>query len=137
MKMNLYDKDDGFHVFTLEKANAVLPDVVKITKVAVDSLEEAKMRLKSEELHNKIEAQLRYEEDSSVILAEWAQEIMALGVYPKGYFTVDFKSPTPDTLFCWTYGEEVITHTHKIFESFKDRVPIRDDIPPGFEDSLN
>ena len=137
MKMNLYDKDDGFHVFTLVKANALLPDVIKITQLAVDSLEEAKSRLKSEELDNKVQAHRRFEEGSSEILEEWAQQIMSLGVYPKGYFTVDFKSPTPDTLFCWSYGEEVITHTHKIFESFKDRVPLRDSIQPGFEDSLN
>ena len=135
--MNIYDRDDGFHVFTLEEANAVLPDVIKITKIAVDSLADAKMRMKSEEIDDRVLAQRRFEEDTSVILEEWAQEIMALGIYPKGQFTVDFKSRIPDTLFCWTYGEEVITHTHKIFESFKDRVPVRKNVLPGFEDSLN
>ena len=135
--MNIYDRDDGFHVFTLEKANALLPDVIKITEIALDSLEDAKMRMKSEETDDRVLAQRRFEEDTSVILEEWAQEIMALGIYPKGQFTVDFKSRIPDTLFCWTYGEEVITHTHKIFESFKDRVPVRNNVLPGFEDSLN
>ena len=135
--MNIYDRDDGFHVFTLEKANALLPDVIKITEIALDSLEDAKIRMKSEEIDDKVLAHRRFEEDISVILAEWAQEIMALGVYPKGHFTVDFKSSIPGTLFCWTYGEEVITHTHKIFESFKDRVPVRNNVLPGFEDSLN
>ncbi len=135
--MNIYDRDDGFHVFTLEKANALLPDVIKITEIALDSLEDAKMRMKSEEIDDKVLAQRRFEENTSVILEEWAQEIMALGIYPKGPFTVDFKSRIPGTLFCWTYGEEVITHTHKIFESFKDRVPVRNNVLPGFEDSLN
>lgn len=135
--MNLYDKDDGFHIFTLEEANLVLPDVINITEIAVSSLEDARMRLKSEEIDDNVMAHQRFEEETSVILEEWAQEIMALGIYPKGYFTVDFKSPIPDTLFCWTFGEEVISHTHKIHENFKDRVPIRNNVPPGFEDSLN
>ncbi len=135
--MNIYDKDDGFRIFSLVEANLVLPDVIKITAIAADSLEDAKMRMKSEGIDDNVLAQRRLEEDTSVILEEWAQEIMALGIYPKGYFTVDFKSRIPDTLFCWTYGEEVISHTHKIFESFKDRLPIRKNIIPGFEDSLN
>ena len=135
--MNIYDKDDGFRIFSLVEANLVLPDVIKITAIAADSLEDAKMRMKSEGIDDNVLAQRRLEEDTSVILEEWAQEIMALGIYPKGYFTVDFKSRIPDTLFCWTYGEEVITHTHKIFESFKDRVPVRNNVLPGFEDSLN
>ncbi len=135
--MNLYDKDDGFRIFSLEEANLVLPDVIKITEIAAESLEDAKMRMKSEGIDDNVLAQRRFEEDTSVILEEWTQEIMALGIYPKGYFTVDFKSRIPDTLFCWTYGEEVISHTHKIFETFKDRLPIRKNIIPGFEDSLN
>ena len=135
--MNLYDKDDGFRIFSLEEANLVLPDVIKITAIAAESLEDAKMRLKSEEIEDKVLAQRKFEKETSEILKEWAQEIAALGIYPKGYFTVDFKSPIPDTLFCWGYGEEVISHTHKIFESFKDRAPIRNNVLPGFEDSLN
>ena len=68
--MNIYDRDDGFRVFTLEKANAVLPDVIKITKIAVDSLADAKMRMKSEETDDRMLAQRRFEEDTSVILEE-------------------------------------------------------------------
>jgi len=135
--MNIYDKDDGFRIFSFEEANLVLPDVIKITAIAADSLEDAKMRMKSEKIDDNVRAQRKFEKETSVIFEEWAQEIMALGIYPKGYFTVDFKSPIPDTLFCWTYGEEVISHTHKIFESFKDRLPIRNNVLPGFEDSLN
>jgi len=135
--MNLYDQDDGFRIFSLEEANLVLPDVITITAIAAESLEDAKMRMKSGEIDDYILAQRKFEKETSIILTEWTQEITALGIYPKGYFTVDFKSPIPDTLFCWTYGDEVISHTHKIFESFKDRVPIRKNIIPGFEDSLN
>lgn len=135
--MNLYDKDDGFRIFSLQEANLVLPNVIKITAIAAESLEDAKVRMKSEEIDDNVFAQRKFEKETSAILGEWAQEITALGIYPKGCFTVDFKSPIPDTLFCWGYGEKVISHTHKTFESFKERKPIRNNLLPGFEDLLN
>lgn len=135
--MNLYDRDDGFRIFSLQEANLLLPDVIKITAIAAESLEDAKMRMKSEEIDDNALAQRKFEKETAAILKEWSQEISALGIYPKGYFSVDFKSPIPDTLFCWGYGEEVISHTHKIFETFKDRMPIRNNLLPGFEDLLN
>ncbi|MCH7679666.1 DUF2203 family protein [candidate division KSB1 bacterium] len=135
--MNLYDRDDGFRIFSLQEANLLLPDVIKITAIAAESLEDAKMRMKSEEIDDNALAQRKFEKETAAILKEWSQEISALGIYPKGFFTVDFKSPIPDTLFCWGYGEEVISHTHKIFETFKDRMPIRNNLLPGFEDLLN
>lgn len=135
--MNHYDRDDGFRIFSLQEANLVLPDVIKITAIAAESLEDAKMRMKSEEIDDNALAQRKFEKETAAILKEWSQEISALGIYPKGFFTVDFKSPIPDTLFCWGYGEEVISHTHKIFETFKDRMPIRNNLLPGFEDLLN
>ena len=135
--MNLYDRDDGFRIFSLQEANLLLPDVIKITAIAAESLEAAKMRMKSEEIDDNALAQRKFEKETAAILKEWSQEISALGIYPKGFFTVDFKSPIPDTLFCWGYGEEVISHTHKIFETFKDRMPIRNNLLPGFEDLLN
>lgn len=135
--MNLYDKDDGFRCFTLKAANAILPEIINITKETVRLLEEAKRNFESEKVIDEVSAQDEFEAESTIILQKWAQDIVALGVYPKGYFTVDFKSPIPDTLFCWTYGEKVISHTHKVYESFKDRIAIQDKGMPGFEESLN
>lgn len=129
--MNLYDKDDGFTVFTLQEANALLPLIIELTEKAMNRLERIKEDF--DVLDNKELLQVK----SSEILAEWSQQVVELGVYPKGYFTVDFKSEIPDTLLCWTYGETAIMHTHKIYERFKDRIPIRDDMQIGFEDSLN
>ncbi len=40
-------------------------------------------------------------------------------------------------LLCWTYGEEEITHVHKIYETFKDRTLIKDEELLGFEESIN
>lgn len=135
--MNLYDKDDGFKIFTLKEANALLPKIIEITEQTVMELEQIKQRLEVEKIVDEDEAYLHFESESNLILEEWAEHMVELGVYPKGYFTVDFKSPIPDTLFCWTYGEEKISHTHKIYQSFKDRIPINDENILGFEQSLN
>ena len=135
--MNLYDKDDGFRCFTLREANELLPEVIRVTETAVRELEVLENVTDSEQALDPEQAKSRLESESADILQRWTQEIMDLGVYPKGYFTVDFKSPIPDLLFCWTYGEEEISHTHKVYESFKDRVPIKDDSALGFEQSLN
>ncbi|MFQ5865291.1 MAG: DUF2203 family protein [bacterium] len=135
--MNLYDKDDGFRCFTLEEANGVLPEIINITKETVRRLDEAKRNFESEKIINEVFAEDQFDTESAIILQKWAEDIVDLGGYPKGYFTVDFKSPIPDTLFCWSYGEKLISYTHKVYESFKDRIPIHDKGMPGFEQSLN
>ncbi|MFQ5823876.1 MAG: DUF2203 family protein [bacterium] len=135
--MNLYDKDDGFKCFTLGEVNAILPKIIVITENTVHLLKEVQRIYESEKIIDENSAQSQFETESAIILQKWTQDIVALGVYPKGYFTVDFKSPIPDTLFCWTYGEEVISHIHKVYESFKDRVPIQNKTTLGFEQSLN
>jgi len=129
--MNLYDKDDGFRSFTLDEANQLLPTIIAITEEYMRELEKAKETLDDGDDNERLTLK------STEILTEWSQEIVDLGVYPKGYFTVDFKSTVPDTLLCWTYGESAIIYTHKIYESFNDRIPIRDDGTIGFEDALN
>ncbi len=134
--MNLYDKDDGFKKFTLEKVNALLPKVVVVTDKTLQRL-----RLNDSQINQvfpNIDLALAdFDDNSKQILDEWGRQISALGAYPKGYFTVDFKSPIPDTLFCWTYGEQTVTHTHKIYETFKDRISIQRTPLIGFENMLN
>ncbi len=129
--MNLYDKDDGFKGFTLQQANALLPDIIAITEKTMAKLEKSKHTLYESATDAKIHI------ENTKIMTEWSQKIVELGVYPKGYFTVDFKSKIPDTLLCWTYGENTITYTHKIHENFKDRVSIRNEDYIGFENSMN
>jgi hypothetical protein len=135
--VNLYDKDDGFRCFTLDEANAMLPDIIVMTEKALQALGDAQNRMEAQEIIDQFSAQDKFESESANILQQWTQQMVALQVYPKGYFTVDFKSPVPDTLFCWTYGEEEITHIHKVYESFNDRIPIKNKTMPGFEQSLN
>jgi hypothetical protein len=107
--------------FTLEQANALLPKIIEATERAVEDLEEARDRMESEQIFNEADAQQSYDIQVGLTLERWAKEIIQLGVYPKGYFTVDFKSLIPDTLLCWTYGETTISHTHKVWENFTHR----------------
>ena len=136
--MNLYDQDDGFRKFTISEVNKLLPDVINLTESVVQQLEDLKRILESERARgNETEAQDTFEQESVEVLEGWAHDIVELGGYPKGYFTVDFKSHVPDTLLCWTYGEQIIGFTHKTYQTFKDRVPIDDADKIGFEESLN
>ena len=50
--------------------------------------------------------------------------ILEIGGQPKGIFTVDFRSPDPNVLWCWAPDETEISHRHFTWESFKDRVSI-------------
>lgn len=111
-----------FCVFTLEEANRALHDVILVTDATLEKLraiEDPWARLP----FRKFDA-MRGVAEEDLIRAEWAHRIAALGVMPKGFFVVDFQSPDPDTLFCWTYGEDCIAHEHQIWETFSMRRPI-------------
>ncbi|MCL4709231.1 DUF2203 family protein [bacterium] len=129
--------DDGMPAFTLEQANKILPKVIELTEQVIESLEDAKVRMESEQLFNEDDAQQSYDLQVALMLERWSNQIVKLGAYPKGYFTVDFKSMIPETLLCWTYGETKIAHTHKIWENFKHRRPIEHPEVYSFEFSLN
>jgi hypothetical protein len=117
---NAYNTDN-MPTFTLEQANAVLPKIIAVTEQALEDLQDAHVRMESEELFNEADAQHSYDIQVALTLERWSKEIMQIGAYPKGFFTVDFKSFLPDTLLCWTYGEDEISHTHKVWENFKHR----------------
>lgn len=128
---------EEFPIFTLDQANVVVPRLIEVTGEAIQEIEQVKAR-------HKAQAALRDEADSdssedeiAEILQRWSEQILAMGVYPKGYFTCDFRSPDPSTFLCWTYGEHEVRHTHKVWESFKDRKPIEDPRLNGISMSLN
>ncbi len=136
-KMNLYDHDDGFPRFTLAEANGKLREVISATRVAVELLNAVNKTHELTKGEDPEKAKSDLAAATEKILSDWSLAITKLGAYPKGYFTVDFKSPVPNTLLCWTFGEEEIKHTHKTTETFKDRVKIEDVTNVGFEGTLN
>jgi len=130
-------KSEEFPVFTLAQANLLVPKLVEITSETVNALEQARSRQQTETAIQNPDATADFEDEIAEILQRWAQQVVALGVYPKGYFTCDFRSPDPSAFLCWTYGEHAITHTHKVWETFKDRKPIEDPRLNGISMSLN
>ncbi len=123
--------------FTLKEANALLPEIIRITQKTIERLEETRARMEMEVIQSGKEVEKDFHIRVSAILEEWAMQISRLGVLPKGYFTCDFVSPNPEIYFCWTYGEQEIKYMHKVTETFRDRVPIEHPELEGFEISLN
>jgi hypothetical protein len=108
-----------FPIFTLEEANAALPEVVEITDAAQERLDQ--INLVWGQLPFKKYDALHGVAEEDLVRAEWAHRIMSLGIQPKGFFVIDFQSPDPDTLYCWAQGEAEVAHEHKLWETFADR----------------
>lgn len=113
-----------FSIFSLVEANAALPDVIRVTEEAIAAL--AGIEAVWGKLPFKKYNALANMTEEDFVRAQWAGEVAALGVQPKGYFVVDFQSPDPDTLYCWSHGEDSVYHEHKIWETFIDRRRITD-----------
>src|SRR5262249_11566403 len=107
-------------VFSLAEANALVPKVAEFTAHVVRRLDGIRQRYRSEATTqgNVPEWVLREVES---ILGEWSEQVAEIGAQPKGYFTVDFQSVDPELLYCWTYGEDKIAYTHKVWENFTHR----------------
>jgi hypothetical protein len=109
-----------FRVFTLDQANATLAVVEDLTRTTRDRLRRLETEYGGEMPPEEIER------ESRLVIDEWARLILELGAQPKGIFTVDFRSPDPNVLWCWAPGEREITHRHYSWESFKDRVGVNE-----------
>lgn len=110
-----------YRIFTLEEVNRILPVVIDLTEETQERLGGLKDAVDVEQEAPRTDDMA---EESRALLNEWARLILEMGAQPKGIFTVDFRSPDPNVLWCWTPGEERITHRHFAWESFKDRISI-------------
>lgn len=109
-----------YRIFTLEEANSAVPKVARITARVQERLDDVRQDYDEDDP----EAVERLRDETREILSEWQEAILELGADPKGIFTVDFRSPDPNVLWCWTVDEPEITHRHFTWESFKDRVSL-------------
>ncbi len=112
-----------YRVFTLDKANIAVPEVARLTATVQERLDE----LRQDYDEDDPEAGQRLQNETREILIGWQEAVLELGAEPKGIFTVDFRSPDPNVLWCWTVDEPEITHRHFTWESFKDRVSLEVD----------
>ncbi len=93
--------------FTYEDACALLPEVQRLTAVAVEQVDELP------------------ESDPQAyqaIVADWAQSIMDLGVEVKGLWLVDFDSG--GGYYCWQHPEPALEYFHGYEEGFAGRVKL-------------
>jgi hypothetical protein len=112
-----------YRIFTLEQANLTLPSVAHLTRETqerLQALRSAYHQTEGESEGTSLEAETR------ALLNDWAEAILEIGAQPKGIFTVDFRSPDPNMLWCWAPDEDRISHRHFTWESFKDRTELEE-----------
>jgi hypothetical protein len=123
--------ESSARVFSLAEANKLLRAVAEFTAEVVENLNQIRQRyrIESEDLASSApESVLR---DIEALLRGWSERVTDLGAQPKGYFVVDFQSVDPELLYCWSYGEDKISFTHKVWENFSQRRPLAAIINPS------
>ena len=108
-----------FRIFSLDEANRVLRLVNQVTAST-----RRRMRELRQEQESDPSAAEEVDAETRLVLDGWARVILEIGAQPKGIFTVDFRSPDPNVLWCWAPDETEILHRHFTWESFKDRISI-------------
>jgi hypothetical protein len=94
-------------LFTYEDACALLPEVQRLTGVAVEQIEQLE------------------EADAEIyqrIVEDWAESVMSLGIEVKGLWLVDFDSG--GGYYCWKYPEPALEYFHGYEEGFSGRVKL-------------
>jgi hypothetical protein len=109
--------------FSLDDANYALRDVIRVCEDALEKIEQVQSPWQELGFAKYNMVQQATEED--LIKMEWAQQISSMGIMPKGWLIVDFQSSDPNTVYCWQYGENEVSHEHKTWERFIHRRPIR------------
>ena len=109
-----------YRIFTLEQANLLVPEVTRVTSEVQERLDDLRKAYHGADP----DAGRSLESETRALLTSWQEAVLAMGAEPKGIFTVDFRSPDPNVLWCWTSSEAEIAHRHFTWESFKDRVDI-------------
>jgi hypothetical protein len=102
-------------IFSYEEANALMPDVRRITEEAYQRVES----LSASAGHGTAQMQTRIEE----AVTAWAQAILALGVEVKGLWLVDFDNGSG--YYCWRHPEPGLHYYHTYEEGFRGRVRIQ------------
>ncbi|HYR28370.1 MAG TPA: DUF2203 family protein [Thermoanaerobaculia bacterium] len=94
-------------IFSYEDAIALLPEVQRLTEVAVgqiDAIDDADPEV--------------YQD----IVQDWAESVMALGIEVKGLWLIDFDSG--GGYYCWKYPEPALEFFHGYDEGFGGRVKL-------------
>ena len=96
-------------IFSYEEAAAMLPEVQRITAEAVervDQLGEAEDNI----------------EQYQVIVGEWAEAIIRMGIEVKGLWLVDFDNGSG--YYCWQWPEPGLQFFHGYDDGYRGRVQL-------------
>ena len=96
-------------IFSYEDACALLPEVQRLTGVAVDQIEQLDEAEPDPEMYQRI-------------IVDWAESVMSLGIEVKGLWLVDFDSG--GGYYCWKYPEPALEYFHGYEEGVGGRVKL-------------
>jgi hypothetical protein len=108
-------------IFTLEEAQAVMPQVKAMTEpvyALASSLAEELREAENAQDEARAEA-LR--ERIQVLVQSWQHAMQDLEAEVKGLWLVDFDSG--DGYWCWAFPEDTLDHWHSYEGGFRSRVP--------------
>jgi len=95
-------------IFTYEQAAALLPEVQRLTTVAVEKLDQVSADAPPAEYQT--------------IVSEWADAVMSLGIEVKGLWLIDFDNGSG--YYCWQYPETSLQYFHGYEDGFQGRVKL-------------
>jgi hypothetical protein len=117
-------------VFTLEEAQALMPEVQRMTRPAFELAMGLAGDLEAAEAEGREgDAEALRERIQSLVEA-WAEGVRDLGAEVKGLWLVDFDSG--DGYWCWAHPEASLDHWHTYEGGFRARVPVSErPVPAG------
>lgn len=110
----------GARTFTLETAQALLPEVKALTVEARTRVEALSARAQMLPEPHPDRARLGTEIEETI--RGWAQRLEEMGLQAKGLWLVDFDNG--EGYYCWCYPETTISHFHGYEDGFAGRMKI-------------
>jgi hypothetical protein len=110
------DEQMNKKIFTFEEAAALLPEVQRITSIAVEEIE--RLSLLENDADERSANIGRYEE----IVSRWAAAVIDMGIEVKGLWLIDFDNGSG--YYCWRYPEPGLQFFHEYDTGFGGRVQL-------------
>lgn len=95
-------------IFTYEQAAELLPEVQRLTELAVERVD----ALAEDSV-----------EEYQLVVQRWAEAMITLGIEVKGLWLIDFDSGSG--YYCWQHPEPSLQHFHGYEEGFGARVMLQ------------
>lgn len=110
------------HLFTLEEARALLPEVQAMTQPVFELASSLSRELQEVEDQGDERRAEALRERLQVLVTTWAEAVRELGPQVKGLWLVDFDSG--DGYWCWAYPEDELRHWHSYEGGYGARIAV-------------